>query len=494
MILLILPSVIIRKKPLNKMVQTVDHSTVNDSSDNISMPKSSSTSKLFTPRSVYSHATTMPNDSKNLESVSRKSKSPLSPPPGVKGNLFNYFMPASSRDAGVQVGESPVQSEQMKRQIAKVIPFPVSPPTSKPVARVSPQPQSISPPVQQTPAVSVVEEKAKSRDKMEAKTPEGDRWTPLKSPPAISSIVTPTIATTTVTSASNTVTNVTPTKTSVASTATTPTLKSSPTTKTFPPASCPVQLAKASSGTPLVTERSVTSSALSTSDTAVTTDSEAVPAVKKKKKKKHHSTTEHSGQEDGVGVEHKKKKKKKKKEHKEHDPNEEPKKKKKKVKHASKERVWIEKEATPVTTPVKSPLKSPLPPVSPTVPTSLSHDLKDNKVDEKLPEEPIKQEPTPLPCKREPSLPRESPAVSQKTKKAEVEIENKLRPFLLSYYSSSGSDCSSPTMEEDRTLDDVQKPSPVPTAASTPADDVFTKEQTIEGNQLLCVYVKYNSY
>ena len=467
------------------MVQTVDHNMVNDSSDNISMPKSSSASKLFTPRSVYSHAA-MPNDSKTIESVSRKSKSPLSPPPGVKGNTLNYFMPASSRDAGVQVGESPVQSEQMKRQIAKVTPFPVSPPTSKPVARVSPQPQSISPPVQQTPVVSVVEEKAKSRDKIEAKTPEADRWTPLKSPPPISSIVTPTVATTTMTSANSTVTNVTPTKTSVATTATTPTLKSSPTTKNFPPASCPAQLAKAS-GTPLVTEHSVTSSALSTSDTAVTTDGEAVTAVKKKKKK-HHSTTEHSGQEDGVGVEHKKKKKKKKKEHKEHDPNEEPKKKKKKIKHASKERVWTEKEAMPVTAAVKSPLKSPPPPlpVSPTVPTSSSHDLKDNKIDEKLPEETVKQEPTPVPCKREPSLPRESPAISQSIKKAKVEIENKLRPFLLSYYSSSGSDCSSPTME-DIELDDVQKPLPAPTAASTTVnDDVFTKEQTTKGNQLLC--------
>ena len=481
--LLILSSVIIRKKPLSKMVQSMDL----NSSDNISMPKSSSSSTLFTPHSVYSH-TTMPTvntDSKNLESASRKSRSPLSPPPVGKGNILNYFIPASSRDASVQVGEPPVQSEQSKRQIAKVTPFPVSPPTTKPVARVSPQPQSISPPVQQTPVMSVVEEKAKNKDKIEAKSPEAERWTPLKSPPPISSVNTPTVATTTVTSASNTVTNVTPTKASVT---TTSTLKSSPTTKTFSSASCPAQIPLASN-TPLATEHLVTSSAISTSDTTVGTDGEGVTAVKKKKKKKHHSTTEYSGQEDGVGVEHKKKKKKK-KEHREHEPNEEPKKKKKKVKHSSKERVWKEKEGMPATTAIKSPLKSPPPLVSPTVPTSLSHGLKDNKVDEKLPEVTVKQEPTPLPSKREPSLPREKPTVSQKKEKAEVKIENKLRPFLLSYFSSSGSECSSPTMEEDRELDDLQTPTPTPTAAATTADDVFTKEQAIKGNQMLFAYAK----
>lgn len=469
------------------MVQTVDHDAVDDGSDTISVSKSSSAPTLFKPRSVYSHAT-LPSantDSKNHEPVSRKSNSPLSPPAVVKNS---FFMPTSSRDASVQVGQPPLPSDQMRRQIAKVTPFPVSPPATKPVARVSPQPQNISPPVQQPPMVSVVEEKAKNKDKIEAKSPEAERWTPLKSPPPISSIITPTVTTTTITSASNTVTNVIPAaKTSVtAAAATSPTLKTSPITKTFPSPSCSVKL-PIPSNTPLAAEQPNTTSGVSTSDTVVTTDGEMVTTtIKKKKKKKHHSTAEHSGQEDGAGAEHKKKKKKKqKKEHKEHDPNDEPRKKKKKVKHSSKdstkdfskERVWVEKEATPVmASATKSPLKSP-PTASPTVPTTSSHDPVD-KIDEQVPEVSTKQEPTPLPVKREPSLPRESPATLQSIKEPEVEIENKLRPFLLSYYSSSGSDCSSPTVE-DRELDDLQKAIPTPTAA-TP-DDVFTKEQSTRG-------------
>ena len=473
---------IIRKKPLNKMVQTNDHDTVDDNSDAVSMPKSSNTSTLFTPRSVYSHAT-IPNvtaDSKNLESVSRKSNSPLSPPHMVKN--LNFFIPTSSRDASVQVGDPPVLSE--KRQIAKVMPFPVSPPTTKPVARVSPQPQNISPPV---PAVNLVEEKAKNKDKIEAKSPEAERQTPLKSPPPISSVITPT---TTVTSSSNNITTkVTPARAAAATMSTTP-IKTSPTTKSFPSKSCSPQL-PTSSDVPLASEQANTNSTVPASDTAATTTDAETMRIKKKKKKKHHSTVEHSGQEDGVGVEHKKKKKKKqKKEHKEHDASDEPKKKKKKkkVKLADKEGVWVEKQTTPVVASAKrSPLKSP-PPPSPTVFTPISHDPK-GKADEQVAKESIKQEPvidTPLSSKRRPSLPRDSPTPSQNNEEPEVEIENKLRPFLLSYYSSSGSDCNSPTVEE-RELDDLHKTITTPTAATT--DDVFTKEQSTKGMIFNVVYL-----
>ena len=469
--------VIIRKKPLNKMVQTNDHDTVDDNSDAVSMTKSSNSSTLFTPRSVYSH-TTIPNvtpDSKKLDSISRKSNSPLSPPHMVKN--LSFFIPTSSKDASVQVGDPP---EQMKK-IAKVMPFPVSPPATKPVARVSPQPQNISPPVLPTPSMKVVEEKAKNKDKIEAKSPEAERHAPLKSPPPISSVITPTVA---ATSPSNNITNSASTRAATA-TSSTPPLKTSPVTKSFPSKSCSPQL-PISSDTPLVSEQANTNSTVSASDTgATTTDGETV-RIKKKKKKKHHSTAEHSGQEGG-GVEHKKKKKKKqKKEHKEHDNGDEPRKKKKKVKHADKEGVWIEKEATPVATSAKkSPLKSPVPP-SPTVTTPISHDPKDT-TDEQVAKESVKEEPiidTPLPSKRRPSLPGDTPVPSQNNEETKIEIENKLRPFLLSYYSSSGSDCSSPTIEE-RELDDhktiTTSPSTTATATTTTTDDVFTKEQCTKG-------------
>ena len=463
------------------MVQTNDQDTVDDNNNAVS--KSSNT--LFTPRSVYSHAT-IPNvtpDSKKLESVSRKSNSPLSPPHLVKN--LNFFMPTNSKDAGVQVGNPPVHSEQMKRQVAKVMPFPVSPPTTKPVARVSPQPQNISPPVQQTPAVNVVEEKAKNKDKIEAESPEAERHIPLKSPPPISSSITPTVTTTTVGSPSNNITNAASTRAATA-TSSTPPLKTSPVTKSFPPKSCSPQL-PTSSDAPLASEQANTNSTVSASDTAATTTDGETVKIKKKKKKKHHSTAEHSGQE-GVGVEHKKKKKKKqKKEHKEHDNSDEPRKKKKKVKHADKEGIWIEKDTTPVAVSAKkSPLKSPVPP-SPTVSTPISHDPKDT-ADEQVAKESVKQEPiidTPLPSKRKPSLPGNSPIPSQNNEEAEVEIENKLRPFLLSYYSSSGSDCSSPTIEE-RELDDLHKAITTPPSTTTTAtDDVFTKEQCTNGMVLL---------
>lgn len=490
-----IPKLIIRKKPINKMVQTVDHSAVDNGSNAMSIPKSSSPSTLFTPRSVYSHAT-LPNvnvDSKKLEPASRKNSSPLSSPPIAKTTL-NFFIPTNSRDASVQVGEPP---EQLRRQIAKVTPFPVSPPAVKPVARVSPQPQNMSPPIQKPPVMSVAEEKAYNKDKIEAKSPEAEWRTPLKSPPVISSVGTPAISTTTITSASNSVTNITPTKASPLATATAPsTLKTSPTTKTFPSTSCSAQLPIPSNVSLATEQLANTISTMSVSDTAVTTSGEIMTAtttaVKKKKKKKHHSTAEHSGQEDGGGIEHKKKKKKQKKEHKDRDSNDEPKKKKKKVKHPIKEAVWIEKKATLDTaSAIKSPLKSP-PPASPAVPTASSHDPK-NKINKQMAEEKVKQEPIPLPSKceplplkheplplkREPSLPKDNPVASQNTEEAEVEIENKLRPFLLSYYSSSGSDCSSPTLE-DRELDDPLKT--LPTTTITNTDDVFTKERSIQGN------------
>ena len=62
---------------------------------------------------------------------------------------------------------------------------------------------------------------------------------------------------------------------------------------------------------------------------------------------------------------------------------------------------------------------------------------------------------------------------------------------MLSYYSSSGSDCSSPTIEETE-ADDLQKtittpppPPPPPPPPTTIINDVFTKEQTIQGR--MCV-------
>ena len=365
----------------------------------------------------------------------------------------------------------PVPSE--KRQIAKVMPFPVSPPATKPVARVSPQPQNISPPV---PAMNIVEEKAKNKDKIEAKSPEAERQTPLKSPPPISSVITPT---TTVTSSSNNITKVTPARAAAAATSSTTPIKTSPTTKSFPSKSCSPQL-PTSSDVPLASDQANTNSTVSTSDTAATTTDGETMRINKKKKK-HHSTVEHSGQEDGVGVEYKKKKKKKqKKEHKEHDASDEPKKKKKKVKLADKEGVWVEKQTTPVVGSAKrSPLKSP-PPPSPTVFTPISHDPKD-KAGEQVAKESIKQEPvidTPLSSKCRPSLPRDSPTPLQNNEEPKVEIENKLRPFLLSYYSSSGSDCNSPTVKE-RELDDLHKTITTPNAATT--DDVFTKEQSTKG-------------
>ena len=80
------------------MVQTVDHDAVETNSNSTtSLPKSSNTSTIFTPRSVHSH-TTMPTvtaDSKKLENVSRKSNSPLSPPPVMKNSIFNYFIPTT---------------------------------------------------------------------------------------------------------------------------------------------------------------------------------------------------------------------------------------------------------------------------------------------------------------------------------------------------------------------------------------------------------------
>ena len=57
---------IIRKKPLNKMVQTNDQDMV-DNSISASMPKLSNASKLFTPHSVYSHPTLHSTTSKNIE-------------------------------------------------------------------------------------------------------------------------------------------------------------------------------------------------------------------------------------------------------------------------------------------------------------------------------------------------------------------------------------------------------------------------------------------
>ena len=475
---------IIRKKPLNKMVQTNDQDMV-DSSHSASMPKSSNASKLFTPRSVYSHPTlhNATSDSKNIESISRKDNSPLSPPHVVK----SFFMPTNSKDASVQVGEPPLHSEQTKRQVAKVPPFPVSSPAAKPVARVSPQPQNISPPVHQTPVVNAVEEKAKVKDKIEVKSPEVEQKIPPRSPLPISSAFTLTIATTTVTPPIHSTAKTTAV---VATTTSSTTLKTSPTTKIFPPESCSPQL-PTSSDIPLVSEQANTNSSVTVSDTvATTTDGEMMTMKKKKKKKKkHHSTAEQSGQEDGIDVEHKKKKKKKRKEHKENDTSDEPKKKKKKkVKQEGDNNIgtWVEKEATPVESLANNlPLK-PSPPLSPTISAPLSHDLPDKA--DKVIKENIKQKPTtPLPSKREPSLPRDTPADNSKNiEEAKVEIENKLRPFLLSYFSSGGSDCSSPTAEE-RELDDVHNNTITTFSTTTTSDDVFAKEQATKGVVMLIV-------
>ena len=487
---------IIRKKPLNKMVQTNDEDMV-DSSNSASMPKSSNASKLFTPRSVYSHPTlhNATSDNKNIESISRKSNSPLSPPHMVKN--LSFFIPTSSKDASVQVGEPPLHSEQMKRQVAKVPPFSTSSPATKPMARVSPQPQNTSPSVHQAPVVSAVEEKAKVKDKIEAKSPEVEQKNPLRSPPPISSAVAPTIATTTVTSPIH---NTAKTIAVAAATTTmsSSTLKTSPTTKFFPPESCSPQL-PTSSDIPLASEQANTNSSVAVSDTAATTTDGEMTTIKrkKKKKKKHHSAAEHSGQEDGTDIEHKKKKKKKRKEHKEHDTSDEPKKKKKKkVKQEDDNNLgtWIEKEATPVESLANSlPLKSP-PPPSPTISTPLSHDLQDS-INKQVVKENVKQEPNiPLPSKREPSLPKDTPAASlQSIEEAEVEVENKLRPFLLSYFSSSGSDCGSPTAEE-RELDDIHSNAIITPSATIISDDVFAKEQATKGTHcslLVCLYVVF---
>ena len=471
------------------MVQTNDEDMV-DSSNSASMPKPSNASKLFTPRSVYSHPTlhNATSDSKNIESISKKSNSPLSPPRMVKN--LSFFIPTSSKDASVQVGEPPLHSEQMKRQVAKVPPFSTSSPATKPMARVSPQPQNISPSVHQVPVMSAVEEKAKVKDKIEAKNPEVEQNNPLQSPPPISSAVAPTIATTTVTSPIHN----TAKTTAVAATTTTmssSTLKTSPTTKFFPPESCSPQL-PTSSDIPLASEQANTNSSVAVSDTAATTTDGEMMTIKrkKKKKKKHHSAAEHSGQEDGIDIEHKKKKKKKRKEHKEHDTSDEPKKKKKKkVKQEDDNNLgtWVEKEATPVESLASSlPLKSP-PPPSPTIFTPLSHDLQDN-TNKQVVKENVKQEPTtPLPSKHELSLPRDTPAASlQNIEEAEVEVENKLRPFLLSYFSSSGSDCGSPTTEE-RELDDVHNNAITTPSATIISDDVFAKEQAAKGIIMLIV-------
>jgi len=479
-----------------------------------SLPKTSSNSStLFKPRSVYTStkpsASVPPQDDK-LESNAKKSSSPVSPSQSVMKNksILDYLVLTTSKDASVQVGQSSAPSEQLKK-VAKVTPMTISPPASKPIARVSPHPQNVSPSHQPTLVNTTEDVKTKGnsprniiKDNWKTMSPPADprRSVPQESTPIP---VSPITSTTTVMSPTcSNITNVLPTMATspipVVSSPTTirsPKMEHSPVITRSPvplhspspvvspqiPTFSP-QLPMASS-IPFNKEHSsaVSSTAIGATPGTPATDSELIKSEKKKHKKKkhHHSQPEESNQNDNVG-EQKLKKKKLKKLHKEQRDSSEEQKKKRKAKYSSSstEGIWVEREISPITqaavvapTKLLSPPPQRAPPTNAFSPTvqSIPATIK-SKISE--PDEEHIQN---IPCSKEPKSPKNkthAKKVVKKKKKASVsdEVENKLRPFLLSYYSSSDSTCSSPTMDE---LEPVSNKNLIPSI-----DDVFSKEQT----------------
>jgi len=470
-----------------------------------SLPKmSSNSSTLFKPRSVYTakpSAAVPPQDDK-LESVTRKSSSPVSPSQPVMKNksILDFLVLTNSKDASVQVGESSAPPEQLKK-VAKVTPITKSPPASKPIARVSPHPQKISSPPQPTLLNTAEEIKAKGNsprnavnDSWKAMSPpvEPRRLVPQDSTPITVPPTTPAAAKS---STCSSVPNVLPTMAAsptpvVASPTATrsPKLEHSPVITHSPapihspspvvspqvPTFSP-QLPKAS-GMLFNTEHSSTMSSVGGTPA---TDCELVKTEKKKhkKKKRHHSQTEESSQDDNVS-EQKLKKKKLKKIRKEQRDSSEEWRKKKKAKYSSSniEGIWVEKEISPTPKAAIAPTKvlsSPpqrAPPTNVVSPAVRSIPVVVNSTIS----EPVEEHVQIIPCSKEPKSPKHkthSKVVKRKKVSSAEEAENKLRPFLLSYYSSSDSACSSPPNMEGEPEPDDTKVLPPST------DDVFFKEQ-----------------
>jgi len=474
------------------------------------LPKTSSNSStLFKPRSVYTAkpSASVPPQEDKLESVTRKSSSPVSPSQPVLRNksILDYLVLTTSKDASVQVGQSSAPSEQLKK-VAKVTPMTISPPASKPVARVSPHPQNVSP-LRQPTLVNTTED-VKANGNLPRNVVK-DNWK-ATSPPAEprrsvsqESTVPPITPTTTVMSPTcSNVNNVLPTMaTSPIPVVTSPTAIRSPKMEHSPVithSSVPIhspspvvspqvptfspQLPMASS-MPFnkVHSSAVPSTAVSGTPGTPATDSELIKSEKKKhrKKKRYHSQTEESSQDDSVSEQKIKKKKLKKVRKEQRDSSEERKKKRKaKCSSSSAEGIWVEREILPmqkaaVTAPAKliSPPPQRAPPTNMVSPTVQSIPV---IINSKI-REPVKEHAQNIPCSKEPKSPKHKTHSKKVLKKKRVrsseEVENKLRPFLLSYYSSSDSTCSSPTMEE---LE------PVDNKILTPSiDDVFAKEQTM---------------
>ena len=501
---------IIRKRPINKMVPA-DINMDDEAATPPSLPKTSSNSSaLFKPRSVYTAkpSASVPPQEDKLESVTQKNNSPVSPSQPVMKNksILDYLVLTNSKDASVQVGQSSAPSEQLKK-VAKVTPITISPPASKPVARVSPHPQNVSPPHQPTLVNTTEDIKAKGnsprnviKDNWKAMSPpvEPRRSVPQESTPIP---VPPINSTTTVMSpTSSSITNVLPTMaTSPTPVVASPTAMRSPKIEHSPvithspvPVHSPSpvvspqvptfspQLPMASS-MPFNKERTsvVSSTAVSGTPGTPATDSELFKSEKKKRKKKkhHHSQTEESSQDDNASEQKVKKKKLKKLRKEQRDSSEEQKKKKKaKFSSFSTEGVWVEREISPIPKATTAPAKILTPPPQRAPPTNVVSPTVHSIpviINSKI-SEPVKEHVQNIPCSKEPKSPKHkthSKVVKNKKVSLADEVENKLRPFLLSYYSSSESTCSSPTMEE---------PEPVDNKILTPSiDDVFSKEQAV---------------